>query len=101
MRIQLWSKNPGNAAAEPVAIKINGEESTVHSGDTFDLVSGERITLLPGVFHEFWPVTESCVIGEVSTTNDDALDNIFADAEIGRFPAIEEDEPALVRLVSE
>ncbi len=101
LRIRLWSKHPGETAGEAVLAKINGVERSICSGDTVDLASGERITLRPGVFHEFWPVNEACVIGEVSTVNDDTLDNIFADGEIGRFPAIEEDEPALVRLISE
>jgi D-lyxose ketol-isomerase len=37
----------------------------------------------------------------VSTANDDLHDNFFADERIGRFPGIEEDEPPLVRLVSD
>jgi D-lyxose ketol-isomerase len=101
LRIQLWSEQPGATSAGPVLAKINGEERGLSSGVIVDLTSGERITLRPGVFHEFWPLSESCVIGEVSTANDDASDNVFADPEIGRFPTIEEDEPALVRLVSE
>lgn len=40
-------------------------------------------------------------IGEVCTANDDRHDNFFIDPRIGRFPGIVENEPALVRLVSE
>lgn len=101
LRIRLWNGNPGEASSGTVPVRINGEERALDCGDAVDLTSGERITLQPGVFHEFWPVWDACVIGEVSTANDDAHDNVFADLEIGRFPAIEEDEPALVRLVSE
>lgn len=63
--------------------------------------SGERITLFPGVFHEFWPVSEYAIIGEVSTANDDVHDNIFVDKYAGRFEAIEEDEAPLERLLNE
>jgi D-lyxose ketol-isomerase len=33
------------------------------------------------------------LVGEVSKVNDDEHDNRFFDDAIGRFPAIEEDEP--------
>jgi len=41
------------------------------------------------------------VLGEVSTVNDDDNDNHFTNAQIGRFPLIDEDEPAIVRLASD
>lgn len=66
-----------------------------------DLAAGSRVTLFPGVVHAFWPVSEVCVIGEVSTANDDARDNLFDDPRVGRFPEIVEDEPPIVRLVSD
>ncbi len=66
-----------------------------------DLQAGSRMTLTPGVVHAFWPVSEWCVIGEVSTANDDATDNLFDDPQVGRFPEIIEDEPPFVRLVSD
>ena len=40
------------------------------------------------------------MVGEVSTCNDNANDNRFYD-EIGRFPAIEEDEAPLYYLCNE
>ena len=66
-----------------------------------DLAAGSRVTLPPGVVHAFWPLSEACVIGEVSTANDDATDNLFDDPRVGRFPEIVEDEKPLVRLVSD
>jgi hypothetical protein len=101
LRIQLWAGEPGATAAHSVSARINGVERVFASGVTVDLAAGERVTLKPGVFHEFWPISETCVIGEVSTANDDRHDNIFANALIGRFPQIDEDEAAVVRLVSE
>lgn len=100
LRVQLWRGKPGSSAGE-VGVRINGDERAFPSGATVDLAAGERITLRPGVFHEFWPTSDDCVLGEVSTANDDCADNYFADSAIGRFPQIVEDEPPVARLVSE
>ena len=100
LHIQVWSGRPGEDTA-PVPVRINSEDRTVPSGSILTLASGERITVRPGVFHEFWPESETCVLGEVSTANDDLTDNIFADPTVGRFPPILEDEAPLVRLVGE
>ena len=54
---------------------------------------------MPGIWHSFWPASGECIIGEVSTANDDVGDNFFLDPGVGRFPGIEEDEPAVVRLI--
>jgi len=65
------------------------------------LNSGERVRLVPGVYHEFFPESEDCIIGEVSTANDDLHDNFFVNPDVGRYPGVDEDEPPLVRLVSD
>lgn len=98
-RIQLWASCP--PCTGEVKVKVNREWRTLPSGDTLDLRAGERITLFPGVFHEFWPLEPNTVIGEVSTANDDTRDNDFANTEVGRYPGIEEDQPPLVKLVSD
>jgi D-lyxose ketol-isomerase len=82
-------------------VRVNGEVLDVDSEALIALQSGERITLVPGVVHAFEPLSEECIIGEVSTANDDLNDNFFEDARVGRFAAIEEDEEALARLVSD
>jgi D-lyxose ketol-isomerase len=100
--VQVWQGLPGEAkAGEVFELKVNGEARRVASGEMVRLNSGERVTLVPGIYHEFWPETDECVIGEVSTKNDDAHDNFFVDPNIGRFPEVEEDEPPLVKLVSD
>ena len=71
------------------------------SGQVIELEAGSRVTLIPGVYHEFYPLTAECIIGEVSTANDDLHDNYFVNREIGRYPGIEEDEPAAVGLLSD
>ena len=59
------------------------------------------MTLLPGVWHAFYAAGAECMIGEVSTANDDQNDNFFLDPAVGRFPAIDEDERPAIRLVSD
>lgn len=86
---------------EALSAKVNGAVRTVVSGRPLVLASGERITLEPGLYHAFTAHSEECVIGEVSTANDDANDNFFVNPDIGRFPDIEEDEAPVVRLVSD
>ena len=100
LRIQLWNGRPGESTSE-FQVQVNGERRAVTSGDFVDLQPGERVTLLPGVYHEFYPLTAECIIGEVSTANDDRNDNFFIDPNIGRYADVEEDEPAEVRLVSD
>ncbi|MBU3666385.1 MAG: D-lyxose/D-mannose family sugar isomerase [Chthoniobacterales bacterium] len=102
LTLQLWSGHP-EAAAQPdrFSIRVNGEERHHAQGGELTLSAGERITLTPGIYHAFWASAPETIIGEVSTANDDANDNFFVDPDIGRFPGIEEDEPATVRLVSE
>ncbi|HEX5691680.1 MAG TPA: D-lyxose/D-mannose family sugar isomerase, partial [Roseiflexaceae bacterium] len=58
------------------------------------------ITLQPYCYHEFWGADSRVLVGEVSTVNDDSADNRFY-APVGRFPAIEEDEPPYYLLVND
>ena len=101
LRVQVWSSEPESSAGEPVEVLINGEATILQSGASVDLHSGWRITLNPGVYHEFVPITEECIIGEVSTANDDLHDNFFVDPAIGRYPLVLEDESPIVRLLSD
>ena len=93
----------GNPITEsrPVRVLVNGEERMVPGNTILHIRQGERITLFPGVYHDFWPVSEYAIIGEVSTRNDDAHDNYFENSDVGRYEEIDEDEPAIVRLLSE
>jgi len=85
----------------PVSVFVNGESKTIKSGAFVDLRSGWRVTITPGVYHEFVPLSDECVIGEVSTANDDVNDNIFINTLVGRYPDIDEDEAPIVRLLSD
>jgi D-lyxose ketol-isomerase len=100
--MQLWGRPPNTAVSNtPLRVKRSGDWTNINEGEPFALAAGERVTLVPGIYHSFWPSQPDTIIGEVSTANDDANDNIFTDASAARFPAIEEDQPAEIRLVSE
>ena len=101
LAVQVWMGKPDKSSNQPFDIPVNHEAKTVSSGTIIELEPGSRVTLVPGVYHEFYPVSEECIIGEVSTANDDLHDNFFVNPQVGRYPGIEEDEPATLRLISE
>jgi D-lyxose ketol-isomerase len=104
LAVQVWPAIPEGERRPTegmVTLWVNREMRVVPAGETLRLTAGERVTLRPGVWHAFWPRSEECIIGEVSTANDDAQDNFFADHRVGRFSAIEEDAPVEVRLLNE
>ena len=105
LSIRLWPAKPATLAAShengEMTISLDGRPAPWPVSLSRSLSAGSRVTLAPGVWHEFQPTSEECIIGEVSTANDDLHDNFFLDPGVGRFARIEEDEPALVKLVSE
>ena len=101
LNVTVWKGKPDAIRPEDFSIKVNGIVQRIFGGDSLVLSAGERITLVPGIYHEFSCTSEECIIGEVSTANDDANDNFFSDPAVGRFSEIIEDGPVLVRLVSE
>jgi D-lyxose ketol-isomerase len=103
LTLQLWKGQPGGKARRPrtFTVPVNGQPRLVTAGRAFTLTAGSRVTLLPGVWHAFYAASAECLIGEVSTANDDLHDNFFLDPAVGRFPEIDEDEPPAIRLVSD
>ena len=97
LAVQLWVGDPGQG----LQVQVDGEKRPVTSGETIELFAGSRVTLTPGVYHAFQPASDECIIGEVSTANDDRHDNFFVRDDIGRYPRIDEDEPPAVRLLSD
>lgn len=83
---------------KPVQGKVHvvkdGLSLTVDSRETVILEPGESLTLVPGAFHTFHadPSSGSVMVGEVSSVNDDNLDNCFAEKR-ERFQKWEEDTP--------
>ena len=101
LAVQVWAGEPAKSAGRSLRIPVNHEEREVSSGAIIELEAGWRVTLVPGVYHEFCPLSDECVIGEVSTANDDLHDNFFVNPDVGRYPGIEEDEAPILRLISE
>jgi D-lyxose ketol-isomerase len=79
-------------ADTPVKLTIDGKQIIVPAGGEVCLKPGQSITLLPGQYHNWIGRKEKVMLFEVSTTNDDTVDNRFHSAK-GRIPEIEEDEP--------
>ncbi len=102
LALVLWPRHPKDSAeGESFTAKINGESREIVAGEEVVLNPGERITLFPGIYHEFFPLSDECIMGEVSTANDDLHDNFYVNPDIGRFPAVEEDETPLIHLLSD
>lgn len=85
-----------------VHVHVDGREMVVPPGTQVQLTPGESITIYPYLYHDFEVEkgTGPVLLGEVSQCNDDNTDNRFHQ-EMGRFPAIEEDEPPYRLLCNE
>jgi len=85
-----------------VTVHMDGVAYTVPAGTQVKLEPGMSIAIPPYLYHDFAvePGTGDVLIGEVSACNDDLADNRFEEP-IGRFPAIEEDEPIYRLLCTE
>lgn len=69
-------------------------------GEVLRLSAGQSLTLSPYLYHSFRAEQGDVLVGEVSTVNDDAADNVFY-REAQRFMTIEEDEEPRYLLVHE
>lgn len=85
-----------------VTLHMDGVRRTVPAGAQVKLEPGMSISIQPYLYHDFEvePGTGPVLIGEVSQCNDDNTDNRFYEP-IGRFPAIDEDEPPYRLLCNE
>ncbi len=86
----------------PVVLHLDGCVRTVSPGTQVPLRPGESISIQPHLYHDFsvQPGSGPVLLGEVSQCNDDNRDNRF-EPPMGRFPAIEEDEPPYRLLCTE
>jgi hypothetical protein len=85
-----------------ITVQVNGSPRLLPAKQKIlVLKSGERITLTRRMLHAFWAASDYAIVGEVSTANDDRHDNYFENKRVGRFSRIVEDEPAIVKLVSD
>lgn len=92
--ISLWEKDENDRFSDkPITVTMDARKVTVPAGGSVTLLPGQSVTLLPGQYHEIAckPGSGKLLLGEVSTVNDDNVDNHFLDAS-DRIPEIEEDE---------
>lgn len=100
--VKLWDQDPVRYKSQKsIDVKLNGNIKSLASGTAVTLSAGERVTIEPGIWHEFYPDSDECIIGEVSTANDDLNDNFFSNSAVGRFSQILEDESPIVKLLSD
>ncbi len=100
---RLWNATKDEELADTdVEICQDGRRYMVPAGSKIVLKPGESLSLYPYYYHEFTvdPTSGPVLIGEVSMCNDDNSDNRFYKP-LGRFPTIEEDEPAYRLLCNE
>lgn len=102
LEVELHASSPNGTRdlAAPVTVLCDGQPRTVQAGGRIVLGPGESVTLMPGDWHAFRAIGGDCLLGEVSTVNDDETDNIF-DPPLPRFARIVEDEAPWRLLVSD
>jgi D-lyxose ketol-isomerase len=102
--IRVYNSLPNEQLDEktPVAVHTDGRSYTVPAGTQIRLTPGESIFIYQGLYHDFSvePGSGPVLLGEVSQCNDDNTDNRF-NPPVGRFPAVEEDEPPYRLLCNE
>ena len=104
MLIRVYNSTPDEDLdrENPVHVHMDGQELVVPAGTQVRVAPGQSISIQPYMYHDFEvePGTGPVLIGEVSQCNDDNTDNRFYEP-VGRFPAIEEDEPPYRLLCNE
>lgn len=99
--MKLWKATKDEELSnESFFIQIDGVRTAVEPGEVVKLKPGESISFEPYIYHTFWAEEDNCMVGEVSTVNDDVSDNRFYE-QLGRFSIIEENEPAKFLLLNE
>ncbi len=100
--MEIYASDPegGIDRDSPVTVPSDGCPVTIKPSELLRLKPGQSVTLMPGVWHAFWAEQGNCLIGEVSTVNDDRTDNVFEDP-IPRFATIEEDAAPEFLLVAD
>ena len=102
--IRVYNSTPdeGLDKVTDVEVSMDGRKFSVPAGTQVKLTPGESIAIQAYMYHDFTvePGTGPVLLGEVSECNDDNTDNRFLE-EMGRFPAIEEDEPPYRLLCNE
>ncbi|TFF98975.1 MAG: D-lyxose/D-mannose family sugar isomerase [Promethearchaeota archaeon] len=93
LMIQIYGVRDNNKLSNKhINVTMDGIKYTIEAGTIIELEPGDSITLTPNIYHKFWgkegegPV----LVGEISSVNDDLIDNYFLE-NTSRFPEVEED----------
>jgi D-lyxose ketol-isomerase len=104
LALKLYNRNEDESVdyESDVEVYMDGVQHVVKAGEIVEVTNGNSITLTPGMYHLFWAKKGAgdLVVGEVSSVNDDNIDNHF-DSVPQRFNEIEEDEPIIHPLCNE
>ncbi|NLA15870.1 MAG: D-lyxose/D-mannose family sugar isomerase [Bacteroidales bacterium] len=99
--MKLWnSTKEGSLSDDFLEVKIDGILNKVRAGTKICLEPGQSICYTPFLYHTFWAEEGDCLVGEVSSVNDDKNDNCFLEKR-GRYAEIDEDAPILHYLCNE
>jgi len=101
--VHVWGSTEGEGLSEDdISVSIDGFEKRFKAGEAFVLHPGQSVFFKPGMYHKFYGEhgKGTVLVGEVSSVNDDTIDNRFLERQ-PRFPSIEEDEPMRYPLFSE
>lgn len=99
--MRIWKADAEEKITNSVCrVQIDGVTTTFRPGETFCLNPGQSISFEPYTYHTFWAEQGACLVGEVSTVNDDTNDNRFLEP-LGRYPKIDEDVAADYLLCNE
>ncbi len=101
--IQVYgSKEDGSLDTENnVILYCDGVKREFAPGEIIKVETGNSVSLTPYVYHRFYCEGADCIIGEVSSVNDDNTDNVFLKKSSDRFGGIIEDVPITHPLVNE
>ncbi len=93
IKLSWASENESSFSDRLVEVSCDGKLKKVKAADSLRLSPGESISIPPNLYHKFYGEKDHgpVLVGEVSRTNNDEIDNRFLEP-LGRFPPIEEDE---------
>lgn len=104
LAVQLYKSNEDESIdyKSNVEVYMDGIRTVVKPGETIIVPTGRSITLTPYLYHNCWALEGEgdLVVGEVSSINDDNIDNRFNPV-LPRFGTIEEDEAIVHPLCNE
>ncbi len=104
LALKLYNSNNDESIdmESDVTVYMDGIKHIVKPGETVTVPVGSSITLTPYMYHSFWALEGEgdLIVGEVSSVNDDNVDNRF-NPKLPRFGNVEEDVAAIHPLCNE